>query len=657
MSETSEKLPLSSHTSEDETNKRRRKKTGIGRLFAGLLYLVLFSAIVVIGFVLRILSVGAPPEWVEYAENAISTDTIVFELEHVTFTLTRGLNIGRIKAFSKDSVSSHFIELYRTKVKFFPKMQKEQRHPLTWVTSVDIERVVIPKEIVDLKIASNSDSDIISLPETGNIQMTCLHAQILNADFYDGHGQVAIKDNTIFITNASIGTSKEAYTLERVGGKMSIGLSNFFLSLEGDGQVKPSKVSTIIETVGFPRVAKRINEFDFLTRPADILSLKYDYNPSKEVRYLNADITAQNFEYNTVPILSASTTLLLQGSNEWNTISFYPLRIARPEGKADGSLLIDLDDLTISFNGVSYVDPIQMSTMLGLSVAKNSDTSTLTVSNQCKISAQGIWDIDSHNNETPNNISYITGQIEIPLLNIYSYNAKNIKALFHGTERTLRVYNINADVLGGVFVGDTAFYTDPISTNIVFDVKGEVSHASFSQFAKTFDIIDNDSSGTIDHVFAVSGVIPREGTNAILPSIKGTSSVKIRKAQLFRFPLFAGLTDFMGTYIPGVDFLVSQDDLTMKAVIENEKVYIHSLKIEGNAFSLTGFGEVDFSEKINLIIKLHLMNQDTWVGKALYYALFPISKIFELQVTGTVSHPHWSPAQLNSTKKRPNDAP
>ncbi|MCL1888417.1 MAG: hypothetical protein FWF96_06060, partial [Kiritimatiellaeota bacterium] len=118
--------------------------------------------------------------------------------------------------------------------------------------------------------------------------------------------------------------------------------------------------------------------------------------------------------------------------------------------------------------------------------------------------------------------------------------------------------------------------------------------------------------------------------------LSGGGDIAIYDANLVRFPLFAGLTDFLAEYIPGVDWLTKQTSAKCEFTVTNGVLRVAGLEIKGDIFAISGNGSYDIAgDELDLTVKSHLFSKKTFVGKITQLILSPVNYLLlTQQITG-----------------------
>lgn len=151
-------------------------------------------------------------------------------------------------------------------------------------------------------------------------------------------------------------------------------------------------------------------------------------------------------------------------------------------------------------------------------------------------------------------------------------------------------------------------------------------------------------TGNLDLELDVKGNLrDREGAPR-MASLTGGGSVAIRGGELFRVPLLLGLSRILSRVVKGFGY-ASQGDFSADFDIGEGVVSSDNLFLEGRLLSIAGAGFYRFDGKIGANLKIQLLS-DGLLSDALKLVLWPIRKLIEVQLTGTLDQPNWQPRNL-----------
>lgn len=128
-------------------------------------------------------------------------------------------------------------------------------------------------------------------------------------------------------------------------------------------------------------------------------------------------------------------------------------------------------------------------------------------------------------------------------------------------------------------------------------------------------------------------------------SLKGTARAKVRGGELFRIPLFAGLADFLGRNVMGLDLLLMQSDSDISLSATDGMATIEKFTVDGNMVSFVAKGKCRIDRDdypVEGVAQLRFFHSRSLFGKLAYLATIPVSKLMEFRVFGPVSKPSWS---------------
>ncbi len=173
------------------------------------------------------------------------------------------------------------------------------------------------------------------------------------------------------------------------------------------------------------------------------------------------------------------------------------------------------------------------------------------------------------------------------------------------------------------------------------DMNLALRHADCLQVRRHFLGSDLEGEGTLDAGIDLHGLADSDK----LDTLHGSADMVIRGGNILRVPIFAGLTDFIGRNVPGVDLLVMQSDADVNCALTNGLATIDNLAVSGNLFSLVASGRCRINKEevpIDMLAQLRFFHSQSLIGKLARLVTLPVSKMMEFRVTGPISNPEWS---------------
>ncbi len=125
-------------------------------------------------------------------------------------------------------------------------------------------------------------------------------------------------------------------------------------------------------------------------------------------------------------------------------------------------------------------------------------------------------------------------------------------------------------------------------------------------------------------------------------SWQGSGHVTLRDGLIWEIPVFGILSPVLDAMMPGLgSSRASEGSATFN--VTNSIIASEDLEIRASMMRLRYWGTVDLAGQVNAHAEAELL-RDTWmVGRVLSLALWPVSKLFEYQITGTLHEPRSEP--------------
>ena len=611
------------------------------------------GAILFVGaaFLLRLASQGLPQRWVDALADAASTDRFALELEGVSVSLLRTeLDVRRVRIFPKGVVHEAVLELQNAALAL---RWRRGEHPLACIRSIRLGRLVLPGTGLDLDgaratlfIPTTPDApaaaggSVRSDLALGPIPIDCAAIEAFGMAVNGVSLQASTTNGEIRLADIRVSLPSRGQYLQKLTGGLAFDLEERWMRAEAEGRIDPTRLVPLFRAIGLPGLASEFARFAFPGAPPEI-RLDLDYRPDDNVRDLRVDVKTGFCTCNGVPLISATGLIRASGAKSWSALAIDPLRIHRPEGKAAGRLAFDFDQNTLAFEADSTIDPLHLLRLIRIT-ARHVEL-PMDFDNPTRTTASGVFDLEAGSARTA-----IAGEIQSPCINAQGvpFTAATAHCRLDGEVWTLT--NIAAQVCGGRVGGVASFVPDPRRHGAyAFACDGAFEGVHHAQIAPALglELPSEDSPGSIDLAFALRGPLPPpEGT--FVENLDGNGRLALKQVRLYTIPLFAGLTEYLAARIPGVDFLLSQDDFEADWRYAQGRLDLEAMRISGHVFSASGSGSVLLDGEIDFLIQGHLLSRGTWIGEGLYYALFPLSKMLEFRGTGPWKSPTWIPVGL-----------
>ncbi len=326
-------------------------------------------------------------------------------------------------------------------------------------------------------------------------------------------------------------------------------------------------------------------------------------------------------------------TLALEDTAERLTLD--PLLIVREEGTVQGRAIQDFRSGQIRFEGISTADPRAVASMIAPAVERLA--APFVFAGPVRVAARGMLDIEAFE------ASDLDVDVDAQQVAWRFLRADRCQLNVRVSEGMAFLNDVQVDLYRGRVDGAAQIWPAAGRPAQGFVLSASVRDVDFKRFLHEIAGPAADRhSGTVSGSLELAGPVDDPGGAAS----SGTGRVTIAEARLFQFPLFGGLTDFMGRIVPGLSLVVHQTDATASFTVRDGKLHSHDIVINGEVITLTGRGSVAFDGTLDFNVQVRLLRKHTLVGNLVQFALSPMSKALEFRLIGTLKAPRWRPAYL-----------
>ena len=220
------------------------------------------------------------------------------------------------------------------------------------------------------------------------------------------------------------------------------------------------------------------------------------------------------------------------------------------------------------------------------------------------------------------------------------FETPRIAGTVHWLANYLIVTNAITEAYGGPTHGWGSFNltTPGPGTDFQYYVSG--TNVDFHRMAKALWAPTNNLEG------ALSGWMEVTHANSDdWRTWNGFGAAHLHDGLLWDIPTFSLLSPVLNTFLPGLGNSRATE-ATAQATLTNGIIFSDSLEIRSLTMRLQYIGTVDLQENVNAKVTAQLLRNTWGVGPLMSAVLWPVSKIFECQVTGTLGEPKAKPVLL-----------
>ena len=150
----------------------------------------------------------------------------------------------------------------------------------------------------------------------------------------------------------------------------------------------------------------------------------------------------------------------------------------------------------------------------------------------------------------------------------------------------------------------------------------------------------NRLEGTLDSLLVVT-----RGNTENWQNLDGYGDINLHDGLIWDIPMFGVFSKVLNEIAPGLGNSRANAGVGDFA-ITNGVIRTDNLEIRSHAVRLQYRGTVDLNERVNARVEAELL-RDVWaVGPLISTVLWPVTKMFEYRVTGTLGQPKTDPVYL-----------
>lgn len=371
------------------------------------------------------------------------------------------------------------------------------------------------------------------------------------------------------------------------------------------------------------------DDFQFTNPPIIHAELIGRWNEMEKTS-VDGEVVATNFSFRSNSI--DKFTCLLQITNQ--ALSVRKVRLDRAD-KFITAQKVKLDFLTkkIFFSDVyGSVDPYLVTRVIGRKVAANIAPYRFAeppaVRLNGSLSITNVHDADMH---------FMVEGNQFQWRNFY---ANKISGRLDWVGETLLVTNVHASAYRDGSVEGWAYFDFEPRNGTDFRFDFVAADLDLQLFISGLTGKTNQLEGLLHGQFTLDSANTRDAK-----SWKGHGRANLRDGLIWDVPIFGIFSPVLNTLMPGAGNSRARE-ASGTYVVRDGIVYSDDLEIRSSGLRLQYRGGVDFEKRVDARVEAELL-RDTWIiGPLVSLALTPISKIFEYQVSGTLSEPKSEPVYI-----------
>ncbi|HTX20329.1 MAG TPA: AsmA-like C-terminal region-containing protein [Candidatus Aquilonibacter sp.] len=218
-----------------------------------------------------------------------------------------------------------------------------------------------------------------------------------------------------------------------------------------------------------------------------------------------------------------------------------------------------------------------------------------------------------------------------------NFRTTNIVGTIRWQGQVLILTNVAAAFYGGNGKGFAIFDFRTPHEGADYEFTADVTNVDLHALAANLSSLTNDLEGTLSGKLIVTRADTRNWR-----TWDGYGHARLRNGLIWNEPIFGILSPVLNAVSPGLGSSRATD-ASAEFAITNGVIHTDSLEIRATMAQLQYAGTVDLAGNVNLRVNAQLLHNTWMVGPLFSTALWPVSKLFECQVTGTLEKPKSDP--------------
>ncbi|MBI1842538.1 MAG: AsmA-like C-terminal region-containing protein [Verrucomicrobia bacterium] len=303
------------------------------------------------------------------------------------------------------------------------------------------------------------------------------------------------------------------------------------------------------------------------------------------------------------------------------------LRLDREEGRATlGEVWFDLDEKKVRLtNVVSRVAIAPVCRAIGSNVMESMKDYEFASPPFVKL--EGV--IDTLKARKQNDLKF---DVDARDFGWKLFHIPSIQALVRWDNDHLDMKPVSASFYGGSLKGEAhfSFGSNP-GTDFTFDLTAR--SVDLSLLMKDIGSRSNKLEGRLDCDLAITEANTRDKF-----TWNGRGQGELTNGLIWDIPFFAVVSPALNTLMPGIGNSRARQ-ATGTFEITNGVIVTRDLDIHASAMRMKASGSVDFDKQLNARMEAELLRDMPGIGFLISKVLWPVTKLFEFKITGTLDKP------------------
>jgi hypothetical protein len=341
-----------------------------------------------------------------------------------------------------------------------------------------------------------------------------------------------------------------------------------------------------------------------------------------------AFVAATNFAFRGEHARDAATHIIYTN----RVLTFIEPRVHRDGGEHGSApgITIDFNQLKVFFtNTFGNLNPHAVARTIGKGAARAIEP--YQFDSPPTIRVQGVVDLKRKRNEEDLHFEVSGGPFRWK-----QFRLQQLVGNIAWQARVLSLLNVRGAMSGGHVTGHARFdFTD--SNEPTFSFQTAVTNVDLRPLMQNLSAKTNKLEGILSGEVVVARARAYD-----LQSWQGSGHVNVRDGLLWEIPVLGIFSDILNTIIPGLGNSRAKQ-ATADFIITNSVIDSRNLEIHATAMRMRMEGTVDFQRRLDARVEAELLRDVPGIGFVISKLFWPVTKLFEYKVTGTLNEPKAEP--------------
>ncbi len=621
----------------------RKLKRYTRRLITFFVWVLLVS-----GLILWRLDKSLPDFAVRWLERKLSSgDLVSFHCERASFNIFHGISLYDTRLYFKRTIGAPVANSREISFDWDIILSKPMN---CWIRGVHADELNFGP-LPDMPSSKSATTfDLITFindisPYYNSSQNSCRitleNSKIFGVECKYAELELCVRDSKLYADNVTIIPKVSGY-LETISGSAEYDPETEVVYVALKGISTPNTIRELTLILDAPEAVEYYDRVSKISAPMDVaMELRYDLSSTQKENYqdIRIEVKGTDFYFDDKAVRRFDMKLQWVVDPEDDThfgkrLVISPINVYFAEG--------DLNGRIVQYPRIKATDFSATSTMDIVPILEVIDIKSPEFLNDIEFKSMVRTSINGRINSAPNEASsYLTGHGEASSFVWEDFEFSDFKTdLIIRGYNLLSLKNISTGICDGQLKGE-------INLDLgMDDEEGEISIKSEFDGIKTDKLRDKLSPSTTPSNGKIDGKLDlRTSLNFDnRTNLCGNAEIFIDDGGLHRAPLFAGLADFIGSNMPGMDLLLMQSDAEIKMSATNGLVTVEKLSLAGNLISVFGDGKCKVSSSnfpIEGVARIRFLHARSLLSKIVHFTTLPVSKLLEFRVYGPIKSPSW----------------